>query len=66
MRTEDLDKPFVKDIKAVVESDEFLAVITDPKTIFASFQRPDWIKARLAAKAVPEAAKSSKPAKAKK
>lgn len=51
VRTEDLDKPFVKDIKAVVESDEFLSVIDDPKRVFKSFQRPEWIKARFAAKA---------------
>lgn len=57
VRTEDLNKPFVKDIKAVVESDAFLAVIDDPKLIFKSFQRPDWIKTRLAAKATTTAAK---------
>ena len=50
VKTEDLDKPFVKDIKAVVESDEFLAVVTDPKRVFSSFQRPEWVVARLAAK----------------
>ena len=50
VKTADLDKPFVKDIKSVVESDEFIAVVTDPKLQFASFQRPDWIVARLAAK----------------
>lgn len=52
VKTDDLDKPFVKDIKAVVESDEFLAVVTDPKYQFASFQRPEWIIARLAQKTV--------------
>lgn len=50
VRTEDLNKPFVKDIKAVVESDEFAAVVDDPKRIFKSFQRPDWLSARLANK----------------
>lgn len=50
VRTEDIDKPFVKDIKAVVESAEFLAVIDDPKNIFKSFQRPDWINEKIAAK----------------
>jgi D-methionine transport system substrate-binding protein len=50
VKTDDLDKPFVKDIKAAVESDEFLAVVTDPKLQFASFQRPEWIVARLAHK----------------
>jgi D-methionine transport system substrate-binding protein len=60
VRTEDLDKPFVKDIKAVVESGEFLAAIDDPKLVFKSFQRPDWIKARLAAKAAPAAKTTAK------
>lgn len=50
VKTDDLDKPFAKDIKAVVESDEFLAVITDPKSQFSSFQRPEWIVNRLAYK----------------
>lgn len=53
VRTEDLDKPFARDIKAVIESDEFLAVIDDPKRAFKSFQRPGWIKARFSAKASP-------------
>ncbi len=48
VRTEDLNKPFAKDIKAVVESDDFLKVIDDPKYIFKSFQRPEWVKTRLA------------------
>lgn len=51
VKTADLDKPFVKDIKAAVESDEFLAVVTDPKLPYASFQRPEWVVARLAQKA---------------
>lgn len=50
VKTADLDKPFVKDLKSVVESDEFLAVVTDPKLPYASFQRPEWVVARLAAK----------------
>jgi D-methionine transport system substrate-binding protein len=50
VKTADLDKQFVKDIKSAVESDEFIAVVTDPKLPFASFQRPEWIVARLAAK----------------
>lgn len=50
VRTEDLDKPFVRDIKTVVESEEFLSVINDPNRIFFSFQRPEWIKARLSTK----------------
>jgi D-methionine transport system substrate-binding protein len=52
VKTDDLDKPFAKDIKAAVESDEFLAVVTDPKRQFASFQRPEWLSARLAQKTV--------------
>jgi len=50
VKTEDLNKPFVNDIKAVVESEEFLAVVTDPKRVFSSFQRPEWIVVRLASK----------------
>ena len=50
VKTADLDKPFVNDIKSVVESDEFLAVVTDPKLPYASFQRPEWVIARLATK----------------
>lgn len=51
VKTDDLNKPFVLDIKAVLESPEFLAVITDPKRVFVSFQRPDWVVARLSGKA---------------
>lgn len=50
VKTEDLNKPFVADIKAAVESDEFTAVVTDPKRQFNSFQRPEWLVAKLAAK----------------
>ncbi|MEI7612252.1 MAG: MetQ/NlpA family ABC transporter substrate-binding protein [Betaproteobacteria bacterium] len=50
VKTDDLDKPFAKDIKAVVESDEFLAVVTDPKFQYTSFQRPEWLVARIAHK----------------
>lgn len=42
VRTEDLNKPFVKDIQEVVRSEAFHRVITDPKNIFISFQRPEW------------------------
>lgn len=48
VKTEDLDKPFVRDIKAVVESPEFLAAVDDPKHIFKEFQKPDWLKAKAA------------------
>lgn len=44
VRTEDLDKPFVKDIKEVVESKEFLSVVDDPKNAFKDFQKPRWLK----------------------
>jgi D-methionine transport system substrate-binding protein len=46
VRTEDLDKPFAKDIKEVVESKEFLAVVDDPKNAFKNFQKPQWLKTR--------------------
>ena len=51
VKTEDLNKPFAQDIKSVVESDEYVAVINDSKGIYVSFQRPDWLAARLASKA---------------
>jgi D-methionine transport system substrate-binding protein len=44
VRTEDLDKPFVKDLKAVVEGPGFRQVIDDPKGIFNAFQKPAWMK----------------------
>ncbi|OGO78394.1 MAG: metal ABC transporter substrate-binding protein [Clostridiales bacterium GWB2_37_7] len=44
VRTEDLDKEFVKDIKAVVESEAFFVAIEDDKQDFKSFQKPDWYK----------------------
>lgn len=47
VKTDDLEKPFVKDIIEVVESEEFLAVVTDPARQFVSFQRPEWIKQRI-------------------
>jgi len=48
VKTEDLDKPFVQDIKAVIESPEFLAVVDDPKHIFKEFQKPEWLKEKAA------------------
>jgi D-methionine transport system substrate-binding protein len=42
VRTEDLNKPFVKDIQEVVRSAEFHKVVSDPKNIFLSFQQPEW------------------------
>lgn len=44
VRTEDLDKQYAKDIKEVVESEDFQKVIEDQKHIFKSFQKPDWYK----------------------
>ncbi|QKO17982.1 Membrane lipoprotein TpN32 precursor [Dickeya solani] len=35
VRTDDLDKPFVKEIKAAVESPAYAAVINDPTTMFS-------------------------------
>ncbi|MBY0453943.1 MAG: hypothetical protein K2Q11_03555 [Burkholderiaceae bacterium] len=49
VKTADLDKPFVQDIKQVVESPEFLATVNDPKHIFKEFQKPDWLAAKAAA-----------------
>ncbi|ACS86083.1 MetQ/NlpA family ABC transporter substrate-binding protein [Musicola paradisiaca] len=46
VRTDDVDKPFVKDIKAAVESPAYAAVIDDPASMFSQFQRPDWMKAK--------------------
>ncbi|MCW2276824.1 MetQ/NlpA family ABC transporter substrate-binding protein [Heliophilum fasciatum] len=44
VRTEDLDKPFVKDLKEVVESEAFKNAIEDPKNVFKDFQKPQWYK----------------------
>lgn len=44
VRTEDLNKQLVKDIKEVVESKEFAEVINDPKNLFSHFQKPAWLK----------------------
>ena len=51
VKTADLDKPFVQDIKQVVESPEFLATVNDPKHMFKDFQKPDWLAAKAAASA---------------
>jgi D-methionine transport system substrate-binding protein len=50
VKTDDLNKPFVQDIKQVIESPEFLAAVDDPKHIFKEFQKPDWLKAKVLAK----------------
>jgi len=61
VKTADLDKPFVQDIKHVIESPEFLATVENPKHIFKDFQKPEW----LAAKTI-KVAKAATPAKADK
>lgn len=58
VKTADLDKPFVQDIKQVIESPEFLATVDSPKYIFKDFQKPEWLAAKVA--------KASPPAKADK
>lgn len=42
VRTDDLNKQFIKDIKSVVESADFKAVVENPKYDFAQFERPSW------------------------
>ena len=46
VRAEDVNKPFAQDLKAAVESPEFEAIFDKPDSEFASFQKPDWMKAR--------------------
>lgn len=50
VKSDDLNKPFVQDIRQVIESPEFLAAIDDPKHIFKEFQKPDWLKAKVQTK----------------
>lgn len=42
VRTEDINEQFVKDIKEVVESEAFRAVIENPNDMFKDFQKPAW------------------------
>ncbi|AKL94055.1 ABC-type metal ion transport system, periplasmic component [Clostridium aceticum] len=44
VRTEDLDKEFVKDIKEIVQSEAFREAINNPNDIFSGFQKPDWFE----------------------
>jgi D-methionine transport system substrate-binding protein len=44
VRSDDLEKPFVTDIRAVVESQEFRNTVNSPKEIFRDFQYPAWLK----------------------
>lgn len=46
VRTENVDKQFAKDIKEVVESEDFQKIIEDPNRIFKSFQKPNWYKTK--------------------
>jgi len=50
VRTEDLGKPFVKDLKEIVESEAFYKIASDPKNIFSSFQAPEWYSKKWSAK----------------
>ena len=47
VKTADLNKPFVQDIKVVIESPEFLTVVQDPQYPFKEFQKPDWLAAKV-------------------
>jgi D-methionine transport system substrate-binding protein len=44
VRTTDLEKPFAKDIRLVVESPEFRKAVNNPRDIFKDFQFPLWLK----------------------
>ncbi|MEA9390600.1 MetQ/NlpA family ABC transporter substrate-binding protein [Acerihabitans sp. TG2] len=44
VRSEDMDKPFVKDIKAAVESPAYAAAINQPASMFSQFQKPKWMQ----------------------
>jgi D-methionine transport system substrate-binding protein len=46
VKTADIDKKFVKDIKEAVESEYFKNVIEDPKNIFKKFQKPEWYQSK--------------------
>lgn len=54
VRTEDQNQQFVKDIKDVVESDEFHKVVEN-SNVFSSFQKPDWYVDKWGASAKAEA-----------
>lgn len=51
VRTDDLDKPFVKETKAIVESPAYAAVINDPALMYSQFQKPEWMQAKTPAPA---------------
>jgi D-methionine transport system substrate-binding protein len=46
VRSEDLEKQFTKDIRAVIESAEFKKAVNNPKDIFKEFQFPAWLKSK--------------------
>jgi D-methionine transport system substrate-binding protein len=50
VRSEDMDKPFVKDIKAAVESPAYAAAINQSSSVFSQFQQPKWMQAVTQAK----------------
>ncbi len=50
VRSDDMDKPFVKDIKAAVESPAYAAAINQPDSVFSQFQKPQWMQAAAPAK----------------
>jgi len=47
VRTADLDKQFVKDIKEIVEWDAFIKVVNDPSKIYKDFQKPQWLLEKI-------------------
>lgn len=51
VRADDLDKPFVKDTKAIVEGPAYAAVINDPALMYSQFQKPEWMQAKTPAPA---------------
>ncbi|KFX07064.1 methionine ABC transporter ATPase [Pectobacterium betavasculorum] len=51
VRTDDLNKPFVKDTKTIVESPAYAAVINDPALMYSQFQKPEWMQAKTPAPA---------------
>lgn len=50
VRTADLDKPFARDIQAVLESTEFKKAAYNPKYVFKDFQFPAWLAVKTTAK----------------
>jgi D-methionine transport system substrate-binding protein len=43
VRTEDLNKQFVRDIIEIIYSENFISIVTDPRGDFAGFQWPRWL-----------------------